>query len=82
MMPLMRRIPSPERIYTLLRYSLASRRSERSKAPERLPSVDNNTPNTDRSSENILEVAKQGDIELIDYRRSDAEEDAGISRAV
>ena len=81
MMPLMRRIPSPERIYSLLRYSLASRRSEHSKAPERLPSVDN-TPNTYGSSENIVEVAKPGEIELIDYRRSEGEEDTGISRAV
>ena len=81
MMPLMRRLPSPERVYSLLRYSIASRRSEHSKAPERLPSVDN-TPNTYGSSESIMNVTKRGDIELVDYRRSEAEEDTGISRAV
>ena len=81
MMPLMRRIPSSERTYNLLRYSLASRRSGHSKAPERLSSVEN-TPKTYGSSERIMEVAKGGELEMSNYRTSETAEDTGFSRAV
>lgn len=81
MTPLMRRIPSPERMYNLLRYSFRSGRSGHSKAPERLSSVED-IPKTYDSRENMMEVAKEGEIEMSDYRRSEVEEDAGMSRAV
>lgn len=81
MMPLMRRLPSPERTYNLLSYTLTPRRSGQIKAPERLSSVEN-TPKTYGSSENMMGLARGVEVEMSDYRRTEVEEDAGFSRAV
>lgn len=78
--PLIKRVPSPRKIYDYIKYSLASRLG-RSEAPERLPSVEN-ISKIHGSNEDKMQRAKGEEIEMGDYKRIEVERDAGFSRAV